>query len=64
MPTNITEQIVKLNNIVVGYAVKQIYSEAISYLKYKRDSSTMYSIMNHPTNSSNKNNTLELYKMI
>jgi len=64
LPTNITQQIVKLNEMVIQYSIKQIYGEAISYLKYKRDSSTMYTIMNHPSNTSNKNNTLELYKMI
>ena len=64
LPTNITEQIVKLNDIVIQYAVQQIYGEAISYIKYKRDSSTMYTLMNHPTNSSNKNNTLELNRFV
>jgi hypothetical protein len=61
---NITAQIVKLNDIVIKYSIEQIYCEAISYIKYKRDSSTMYTIMNYPCNTSNKNNTLEQKKMM
>jgi len=60
LPYNITNQIIKLNNLVVEYCVNQIYNEAISYMKYKRDASTMYVIPNLPTNTSNKNNSLEL----
>ena len=60
LPYNITNQINVLNNLVLEYCIKQIYSEAVSYLKYKRDASTMYTLPNLPTNSSNKNNTLEL----
>ena len=60
LPYNITNQIIKLNNLVVEYCVNQIYNEAISYMKYKRDASTMYIIPNLPTNTSNKNNSLEL----
>jgi hypothetical protein len=57
---NINEQLLQLNNLVLEYAVKQIYNAAVSYLKYKRDVSNMYTIPNHPINSSSKNNTLEL----
>tara|TARA_Y100000816_G_C25908273_1_gene473731 strand:+ start:81 stop:602 length:522 start_codon:yes stop_codon:yes gene_type:complete len=60
LPINITEQVKKLNNLVVEYSVNQIYNEAIGYLKYKRDSSTMHVIPDHPTNSSGRGNTLEL----
>ena len=57
---NITEQISMLNSLVLEYAIKQIYNEAISYLKYIHDASTMATIPNHPINSSGKGNTLEL----
>lgn len=60
LPYNITEQISALNSIVLEYAIKQIYTEAVSYLKYKHDASTMYTVPNHPMNSSSKGNTLEL----
>lgn len=57
---NITEQIAALNSLVLEYAIKQIYSAAVSYLKYRRDVSCMYTVPNHPINASNKGNTLEL----
>lgn len=57
---DITDQISILNRLVLEYAVKQIYSEAVGYLKYKQDASTIYTIPNHPINSSSKGNTLEL----
>ena len=64
LPSNITNQIVTLNNLIIEYAVNQVYNEAVSYIKYKRDASTMYNVLNHPSNTSNKNNTLELQKFI
>ena len=38
---NITEQITELNELVLDYAVNQVYSEAQSYIQYKIDSSTL-----------------------
>ena len=64
LPYNITNQVNKLNNLVLEYCIKQIYNEAVSYMKYKRDASTMYVVPNLPTNTSNKNNTLELKHFI
>ena len=64
LPYNISNQIVTLNNLIIEYAVNQIYNEAVSYIKYKRDASTMYNVLNHPSNTSNKNNTLELQKFM
>tara|TARA_B100001093_G_scaffold507866_1_gene569080 strand:- start:2130 stop:2630 length:501 start_codon:yes stop_codon:yes gene_type:complete len=60
LPINITEQISTLNSLVLKYAIKQIYDAAVSYLKFRQDVSTMYTLPNHPVNSSNKGNTLEL----
>lgn len=60
LPNNIRSQIQVLNNMVVNYGIEQIYSEAISYLKYKRDASYMYTLLPRPILSSNKNNILEL----
>jgi len=60
LPYNITNQITALNNLVLNYCVKQVYNEAVGYMKYKHDVSTMYTIPNLPTNTSSKNNTLEL----
>jgi len=39
--SNITQQIVQLNQLVIDYAVPQVYSSLISHNKYLRDASTL-----------------------
>ena len=39
--TQIKEQVGALNQIVLDYAIKQVYGEAQGYMKYKRDASTL-----------------------
>jgi len=56
---DIDEQINTLNGIVLNYCVPQIIGEAIGYLKYKRDASTMHTPMTNPV-STYSNNSLEL----
>jgi hypothetical protein len=46
---NIRQQIEDLNKIVIDYCVKQCYSELISYIKYKRDITTLPVPIDHPT---------------
>ena len=58
-PDNISKQIQALNNIVVEYCVKQLYSEAQAYINYKRDVSTMYSPMDRPAQVDVNDKTLE-----
>ena len=41
LPDNITQQIKELNEIVIEYAVEQIYGEATGYVQYKKDISTL-----------------------
>ena len=60
LPNNIREQIEALNNIVIEYCVKQIYSEAQAYINYKHDVSNMYTPMDRPTQPDYNNKTLEL----
>lgn len=60
LPNNIREQIEALNNLVVEYCVKQIYSEAQSYINYKHDVSTMYTPIDRPVQADYNNKTLEL----
>ena len=48
-PNNIQEQVQALNQIVLQYAIKQVYEEAKGYMKYLYDASTMYTPMEHPT---------------
>lgn len=40
-PNNVAQQIYVLNNLVLEYCVKQVFSEAVSYIKYKNDVSTL-----------------------
>lgn len=60
LPVDIKFQVSTLNELVVKYAIKQVYSEAVGYLKYKRDVSTIAPPINLATNTSSKGNTLEL----
>ena len=45
---NIEEQVNKLNKYVLNYAVPQVYSELVSYIKYKKDISSPPDLMNLP----------------
>ena len=48
LPDNIPSQISALNDIVVNYCVKQVYSEAQSYIQYRHDASHMYEPIDRP----------------
>ncbi len=41
LATNIPQQIAELNQMVLDYAVRQVYGETEGYMKYKRDASTL-----------------------
>ena len=58
LPSNISEQVEELNNLVLAYAVPQVTGEAIGYVNYKRDASTMYTPIAAPA-STYHSNTLE-----
>ena len=55
-PTNIPQQITDLNNLVLDYCVKQVFSEAVSYIKYKNDVSTLAVPESRPVNTNVKGN--------
>jgi hypothetical protein len=40
-PDRITEQIQRLNDIVLDYCVKFVHGEAVAYLKYMQDQSSL-----------------------
>ena len=40
-PDKITEQIERLNKLVLDYAVPTVYNEAVGYVKYRIDQSTL-----------------------
>ena len=59
MPDNVTEQITKLNNIVIQYCVPRIFGEVQGYVKYKEDASTLAVPLDKPM-SVYTDKTLEL----
>ena len=48
-PDNITKQIEVLNSKVVAYCAPRIYGEVESYIKYKKDSSSLVVPLDMPT---------------
>ena len=60
LETNITKQIIHLNNLVINYATNQISGEVGGYMKYKHDISTLAMPMNRPIYANKNTNTLEL----
>ena len=59
LPTNITQQVEALNNLVLDYAIPQICSEAEGYIKFKNDVSTL-PVPLQRASSTYSNNILEL----
>ena len=62
LPDNIPQQINDLNQIVLNYAIKQVYGEADGYMKYKRDASTLAVPLSMPIMASTNDKQLELKK--
>jgi len=60
LPDDIPGQIAKLNKVVLDYAVPQVYNDAVSYMKYKRDASSMWTPMSSPVQADHVSKTLEL----
>jgi methyl coenzyme M reductase gamma subunit len=48
LPNNITEQVERLNKIVWDFAISQVYNEAVGYVNYMRDQSTLVMPMDRP----------------
>ena len=59
LETNIPQQIQDLNAYVLNFCINNAYNEAVAYLKYKEDSSKMYTPMAAPIYSNKTNKTLE-----
>jgi len=59
LETNISQQIQELNNFVLNYCIVNVFNEAVAYLKYREDASTMHRPMQHPIYSNKTNKTLE-----
>ena len=58
LPSNITQQITVLNNLLLEYSIRQVYREAEGYTKFQHDVSTMHVPIAHPVMSSIKNKQL------
>jgi hypothetical protein len=59
-PNNIKQQIERLNDIVLDYCVKSVYSEAIGYLKYCQDQSSLVVPFDRPVPTDREYKQLEL----
>jgi hypothetical protein len=57
---DIPGQIKTLNDLVLNYAVNQVYGEAEGYMKYKRDASTLVIPLSAPVLSYSNDKQLEL----
>ena len=60
LPTNITAQVEKLNKHVWDYAVPNVYNEAVGYMKYMEDQSTLVMPMERPLHIDREYKQLEL----
>ena len=58
--TKIKEQISVLNSLVLDYAIGQVYGEAVGYMNYLHDASTMYQPISRPVMSKTNDKQLIL----
>ena len=47
-PDNITEQVERLNKLVLDYAIPTVYNETVGYMKYCQDQSTLVVPLERP----------------
>jgi len=59
-PDNLREQIVRLNDVVLGYAIPATHNEAVGYEKYLEDQSTLVVPLTLPLNHDRQYKQLEL----
>tara|TARA_B100000424_G_C22562752_1_gene318324 strand:- start:38 stop:520 length:483 start_codon:yes stop_codon:yes gene_type:complete len=60
---NIQQQIIELNNLVLDYAIEQVYGEAQGYMRYKEDSSSLVVPLEHPVMSKSNDKQLVQNKL-
>jgi len=60
LPTNITQQVERLNKIVWDYAVPTVYNEAVGYMKYMQDQSSLVMPIDLPLHHDREYKQLEL----
>ena len=59
LDSNIQMQVNELNNRVLNFCVNNVFNEAVAYLKYREDASTMHIPIQHPIYSNKTNKVLE-----
>jgi hypothetical protein len=59
LDTNIQMQVNELNNLVLNFCINNVFNEAVAYLKYREDASTMHIPIMHPIYSNKTNKVLE-----
>jgi hypothetical protein len=59
-PTNLTQQVERLNKIVWDYVVPSVHGEAVGYMKYMEDQSTLVMPMERPLHVDREYKQLEL----
>ena len=59
LDSNIQEQVNDLNTRVLNFCVNNVFNEAVAYLKYREDASTMHIPIMHPIYSNKTNKVLE-----
>ena len=59
LDTNIETQVKDLNRLVLNFCVNNVFNEAVAYLKYREDASTMHIPIIHPIYSNKTNKVLE-----
>ena len=57
---NITKEVSRLNKLVLDYAVPSVYNEAVGYMKYREDQSTLAVPLALPQQSDRESKQLEL----
>jgi hypothetical protein len=60
LPTNITQQVERLNKIVWDYVVPTVYNEAVGYVKYMQDQSSLVMPIDRPLHHDREYKQLEL----
>jgi len=61
---NITNEISRLNNLVLEYAVPNVYNEAKGYIKYREDQSTLVVPLELPRQTDREYKQLELKQWV
>jgi hypothetical protein len=64
LENNITQQVERLNKLVLDYCIPVVYKEAVGYLKYTQDQSSLVVPMERPLNHDRAYKQLELKQYI